>query len=41
MLDLDDKGISAFGYALQDPHLFTKAAFWLLNEEQIVEELTK
>ena len=41
MLRLDDKGVSAFGYALQDPKLFTKAAFWLLNEEQIVEELTK
>ena len=41
MLRLDDKGVSAFGYALQNPALFTKAAFWLLNEEQIVEELTK
>lgn len=41
MLRLDDKGVSAFGYALQNPTLFTKAAFWLLNEEQIVEELTK
>lgn len=41
MLRLDDKGVSAFGYALQDPKLFTKAAFWLLNEDQIVEELTK
>ena len=41
MLDLDDSGISAFGHALQDPKLFTKAAFWLLNEDTIVEELTK
>ena len=41
MLDLDETGVSAFGRALQDPNLFTKAAFWLLNEEQIVEELTK
>ena len=41
MLELDDSGTSAFGRALQDPNLFTKAAFWLLNEEQIVEELTK
>lgn len=41
MLRVDDKGVSAFGYALQDPKLFTKAAFWLLNEEQIIEELTK
>ena len=41
MLDLDENGTSAFGRALQDPSLFTKAAFWLLNEDQIVEELTK
>lgn len=41
MLDLDESGTSAFGRALQDPTLFTKAAFWLLNEEQIIEELTK
>ena len=41
MLELDETGTSAFGRALQDPNLFTKAAFWLLNEEQIVEELTK
>lgn len=41
MLELDESGTSAFGRALQDPSLFTKAAFWLLNEEQIIEELTK
>lgn len=41
MLELDDNGTSAFGKALQDPALFTKAAFWLLNEEQIIEELSK
>ncbi len=41
MLELDENGTSAFGKALQDPNLFTKAAFWLLNEEQIIEELTK
>ena len=41
MLELDDSGTSAFGRALQDPNLFTKAAFWLLNEDQIIEELTK
>lgn len=41
MLELDESGTSAFGRALQDPNLFTKAAFWLLNEDQIVEELTK
>jgi len=33
MLDLDENGTSAFGRALQDPSLFTKAAFWLLNED--------
>lgn len=41
MLDIDERGTSAFGRALQDPTLFTKAAFWLLNEDQIIEELTK
>lgn len=41
MLDIDDNGMSAFGKAMQDPALFTKAAFWLLNEDKIVEELTK
>ena len=41
MLELDESGTSAFGRALQDPNLFTKAAFWLLNEEQIIEELSK
>lgn len=41
MLELDENGISAFGKALQDPALFTKAAFWLLNENQIIEELNK
>ena len=41
MLDIDDNGMSAFGKAMQDPALFTKAAFWLLNEDKIIEELTK
>ena len=41
MLDLDDQGLSSFGRALQDPALMTKAAFWLLNEQQIIEELGK
>lgn len=41
MLDLDDNGVSAFGKALNDPTLFTKAAFWLLNEDQIIQELTR
>jgi len=41
MLQLDENGMSAFGHAMQDPELFTRAAFWLLNEEKITEELTK
>lgn len=41
ILDLDDSGMSAFGRAMNDPALFTKAAFWLLNEDKITEELTK
>lgn len=41
MLEIDDTGMSAFGKAMQDPSLFTKAAFWLLNEDKIIEELTK
>ena len=41
MLDIDNTGMSAFGKAMQDPALFTKAAFWLLNEDKIIEELTK
>ena len=39
MLDMDDQGLSAFGKAMNDPSLFTKAAFWILNEDKIVEEL--
>ena len=41
LLDIDENGISPFGKAMQDPKLFTKAAFWLLNEDKIIEELTK
>lgn len=41
ILDLDDSGMSAFGRAMNDPALFTKAAFWLLNEDKITEELTR
>lgn len=41
ILDLDNTGVSAFGKALQDPTLFTRAAFWTLHENQITEELTK
>lgn len=41
LLDIDENGMSPFGKAMQDPKLFTKAAFWLLNEDKIIEELTK
>ena len=41
MLDIDNNGLSPFGKAMQDPALFTRAAFWLLNEDKIIEELTK
>lgn len=41
MLALDEDGSSALGKALQDPHLLTKAAFWLLNEQELIAELQK
>lgn len=41
ILEIDDQGLSAFGRAMNDPALFTKAAFWILNEDKIVEELNK
>lgn len=41
MLEIDDQGLSAFGRAMNDPALFTQAAFWILNEDKIVEELNK
>ena len=41
MLDLDESGTSAFGRALQNPTLFTEAAFWTLNKNEIIGELTK
>lgn len=41
ILQLDDQGISTFGRAMNDPSLFTKAAFWILNEDKIVEELNQ
>lgn len=41
MLEIDDQGLSTFGRAMNDPALFTKAAFWILNEDKIVEELNK
>lgn len=41
MLEIDDNGVSEFGKRLQDPAVFTEAAFWVLNKEQIIEELTK
>ena len=39
MLDLDEQGVSAFGRAMQDPEVFTQAAFWLLNQDKISEEI--
>lgn len=41
MLALDEDGSSALGKALQDPRLLTKAAFWLLNEQDLIAELQK
>lgn len=41
ILRLDDQGVSPLGKALQNPETLTKAAFWILNEKAIVEELTK
>lgn len=41
ILDLDDNGLSAFGKAMNDPKLFTKAAFWILNEDKIMKEINK
>lgn len=40
-VNIDANGMSDFGKALQDPKQFTEAAFWLLNKEAIIEELTK
>lgn len=39
MLSLDENGTSAFGKALNNPEIFTKAAFWILNEDEITKEL--
>lgn len=41
MLTLDEDGSSALGKALQDPKLLTKAAFWLLNEQELIAELQR
>lgn len=41
MLALDEDGSSALSKALQDPRLLTKAAFWLLNEQELIAELQK
>ena len=41
MLALDEDGSSALGKALQDPRLLSKAAFWLLNEQELIAELQK
>lgn len=41
VLELDDNGVSRLGAALQDPKTLTEVAFWILNKEAIIEELTK
>lgn len=41
MLQSDESGYSQLGKALSNPTLLTRAAFWLLNEDKITEELTK
>lgn len=41
ILDLDQNGQSNFGKAMSNPVLYTKAAFWLLNGDKIVEELSR
>lgn len=41
MTSIDENGISPLGYALQNPAILTKAAFWLLNEDSISAELQK
>ena len=41
MLNLDDNGVSEFGKKLQNPKVFTEAAFWILYKDQIIEELSK
>lgn len=41
ILQLDDNGLSSFGKAMNDPSLFTRAAFWILNENKIAEEIDK
>lgn len=40
-LSLDQNGLSPFGAALRDPKIFTKAAFFILNEDKIVQELDR
>lgn len=40
-LNLDQNGLSPFGAALRDPKVFTKAAFFILNEDKIVQELDR
>lgn len=40
-LSLDQNGVSPFGMALRDPNTFTKAAFFILNEDKIIQELDR
>jgi len=41
MLDLDDNGMSALGKALNNPRYLTEAAFWILNQDKITEEINR
>jgi hypothetical protein len=42
MLNIDEKtGLSSLGKDLQNPETLVRAAFWILNEDKIMNELAK
>lgn len=42
MLNIDEKtGLSSLGKDLQNPEILVRAAFWILNEDKIMNELAK
>lgn len=41
ILTRDDNGYSKFGYLLNDPNYFTKAAFWVLKGPELLNEMQK
>lgn len=41
ILELDNNGVSKLGQSLQNPKTLTEIAFWILNKDAIIEELTK